>query len=47
MPIIVDDLDSKAIIKLEHKTAVILHRQLEKLVVRIKGAFDVGLNLEQ
>ena len=47
MPVVVDDLDSEAIIELEHETAVVLNRQLEKLVVLILRAFYVGLDLEQ
>ena len=39
--VVVDDLDPEPVIKFEHETTVVLHRQLEELVVLVQRAFHV------
>ena len=45
--VVVDDLDPEPVIKFENETTVVLHRQLEELVVLVERAFHVWLNFEQ
>ena len=39
--VVVDDLDPEPVIKFENETTVVLHRQLEELVVLVERAFHV------